>query len=379
MSRKITAAAVQMDGKTAPTEARLQRAQQSVENAAAQGAELILLPELFNTGYSYSPATHYRAETLDGRTAIWMRETAARHNIYLAGSILLLDGSDIFNIMLLFAPDGRMWRYDKNYPWAWERGFFRGGNGITVAETGLGRIGLLICWDIGHAKLWQQYAGQVDLVLISSCPPDVGRLKYLLPNGQIFAPTQMAPMAAQMSDQAEKTFGPVLDNQVRWLNVPALQASPSGRFQSTVPAAKASLLAACAMVPKGVTMLSQADQLQITADFISQTKILDANGQIISQISAEVGEGFTSAEIELADKRPHPITPQPKIDLLPATYAFSDYLLPWLTTPFYRRGIRRAWGSHMAPIDPATRQRAAGLIIASALFLYIMYIFDRHR
>lgn len=376
---KISVAAAQMLGEVKATDNRLNRATNLVQDAAKQGANLVLLPELFNTGYAYSSANYYRAETLEGPTATWMRETAAAHNIHLAGSLLLLDQNEVFNAMLLFAPNGRMWRYDKNYPWAWERAYFRNGSGITIADTDLGRIGLLICWDVAHTNLWQQYAGQVDLMLISSCPPDAGRLAYILPDGRRFDPSQVAPVAAKMNDQADKTFGPTIDKQVRWLKVPAIHASSTGHFQSAVPQSKASLLAAAAMMPGVITKLPKANQIQVTCDFAGCTKILDSGGNILNQISAEAGEGITIAEIALSEKRPRPTDSQPPIALMPLTYAFSDYVLPWLTIPQYRQGVRRAWGQHMAPIDPATRQRAIDFLIISALILLVAFLSGRRR
>ncbi|MEE8389400.1 MAG: nitrilase-related carbon-nitrogen hydrolase [Anaerolineae bacterium] len=62
-----------------------------VTEAAAAGAQLLVLPELFNTGYAYSDANHRLAEPLNGSTATWMKEAAARLNVHLAGTLMLLD------------------------------------------------------------------------------------------------------------------------------------------------------------------------------------------------------------------------------------------------------------------------------------------------
>jgi predicted amidohydrolase len=131
MARIINVAAIQMDANPAPTYDRLQRAQKLITEAARAGAHLVVLPELFNTGYGYRDENYDRAESITGSTANWLRQTAARHQIHLAGSLMLLDGKEIYNALLLFAPDGRMWRYDKNYPWGWERGYFRNAKGTV--------------------------------------------------------------------------------------------------------------------------------------------------------------------------------------------------------------------------------------------------------
>lgn len=162
----LNIAAVQMDANPAPTADRLARAERLVTGAVESGAQLAVLPELFNTGYSYNVENHARVETMDGPTATWMRDIAARLDIHLAGSLMLLDQGGVYNALLLFAPDGRLWRYDKVYPWGWERGSYRGSRQdprVTVAETDLGHIGLLVCWDAAHLNLWKLYAGRVDL------------------------------------------------------------------------------------------------------------------------------------------------------------------------------------------------------------------------
>ena len=217
MPHKVQIATTQMDGNPAPVEQRLQRAEQLVVRAAEAGAQLVVLPELFNAGYTYEDTNHRRAEPLDGPTVSWMKDTAARFDVHLAGSLMLLDEDEVYNALLLWAPDGRMWRYDKVYPLSWERGYFRNGRDITVARTDLGRIGMLICWDAGHAALWRRYAGQVDMILVSSCPPDLSNPVFHLPGSEGITVGDMGPVIGPMLASARRVFGDLLDEQARQL------------------------------------------------------------------------------------------------------------------------------------------------------------------
>jgi predicted amidohydrolase len=73
MPRTIKTAAIQLDAAPAPTAVRLQRAADQVASAAKEGAQLIVLPEIFNTGYAYTHLNHHLAEPMDGPTVTWLK------------------------------------------------------------------------------------------------------------------------------------------------------------------------------------------------------------------------------------------------------------------------------------------------------------------
>lgn len=361
MTREIKVAAIQMDANPAPTEERVARANQLVKAAAEAGAQLVVLPELFNTGYAYSDENFGRAERLDGATAGWLRETAASLHIHLAGSLMLLDGNEVYNSLLLFAPDGRYWRYDKNYPWGWERGYFREANRITVAETDLGDFGMLICWDSAHPNLWRQYAGQVDMMLISSCPPDVSNPTYHFPNGEQVTVAEMGPVMGRVKGDGRRVFGDMINQQTAWLGVPAVNTVGTGRIMTKLPAGRGTLLSFLLLAPHLVKYFPMAAEMAMSCDMVQGCKVVTAAGTVLTELSQAAGETFTMAAVTLADRKPSPQGEQPKPIISLLSYLASDYILPLLTTPIYRQGLRRTWGAHMAPVDAMTQ---SWLIIA---------------
>ena len=341
MPRTLNVAAVQMDANPAPTADRLARADRLVTAAAGTGAHLVVLPELFNTGYAYADENHRLAEPLGGPTATWMGEAAARLRVHLAGSLMLRDRGEVYNALLLFAPDGRMWRYDKNYPWGWERGYFRGRRGITVAETDLGHLGMLICWDTAHPRLWSRYAGRVDLMVISSCPPDVSNPTFHFPGGDSLTFDDMGPIMASMKGAGRLVFGEMIDQRAGWLGVPAVNTVGSGHIRTDVPNGLGSFLTFLPAAPWLARYLPQSSRMQMSCPMVPGCKVVGADGQVLAALTQEQGETFTVAEVTLADERPRPRGPQPASPVPFLTYLVSDVLLPSLSVPVYRRGLRR--------------------------------------
>jgi hypothetical protein len=280
-----------------------------------------------------------------------MRQSAARLGIHLAGSLLLLDGDEVYNTLFLIAPNGRSWRYDKNYPWGWERGYFRGARGTVVADTDLGQFGMLICWDTAHRDLWQQYAGRVDAMVICSCPPDVTNPVYLFPDGSQLTIDQLGPLMVSVKDSGRKLFGDMLNEQTAWLGVPAVNTVGAGRITTDVPRGTATLLALLPSAPWLARYLPMADRMRMSCDLIQGCKVVAADGRVLTEMEQAQGEGFTIATVALADAPPRPRGAQPTSWVPPFAYASSDIVLPRLVEPIYRRGVRRAWGAHMAPDD----------------------------
>jgi len=145
--------------------ANLRRAAEGVDRAAADGAEIVCLPEMFTTPYGNEWFPRF-AEAADGETAEMLSRAAERSGIVLSGgSFPEREGERLYNTSLLFGPQGQLLSrhrklhlFDIDLP---ERFSFResdtlsAGDAVTVADTPYGRIGTAICFDIRFPELFR--------------------------------------------------------------------------------------------------------------------------------------------------------------------------------------------------------------------------------
>ncbi|WP_102789459.1 nitrilase family protein [Stenotrophomonas bentonitica] len=126
----------------------LSLAREAVEN----GATLIVLPELANTGYLFADRqdAYAHAEVIpDGPSTRAWTDFAREHQIHLAAGLAERDGVHLYDTAVLMGPDGLIGKYRKAHLWNKEKLWFSPGNlGFPVFETSIGRIGLMICWDV---------------------------------------------------------------------------------------------------------------------------------------------------------------------------------------------------------------------------------------
>lgn len=125
---------------------------QRLDAAVANGAQLVVLPELATTGYCFSgrAEAYAHAEPVPGGAAVqgWV-SYAAQHGIYIVGCLVEQDGLQLFDTAVLVGPEGYIGRYRKTHLWNNEKLWFTPGDeGYPVFETKIGRIGLMVCWDI---------------------------------------------------------------------------------------------------------------------------------------------------------------------------------------------------------------------------------------
>ena len=155
-----------------------------VDEAVAQGAQMLVLPEYFPI-IGAADADRVRARESFGRGQVqdWLAETSARHGVWLfAGSIPLeADAPDkMRNSSLAYNPEGRcVARYDKMLLFGFRKGdehydeaaFIEPGDRPMSVLTPYGRVALSICYDLRFPELYRAL-GPVDLILVPAAFTD---------------------------------------------------------------------------------------------------------------------------------------------------------------------------------------------------------------
>jgi N-carbamoylputrescine amidase len=167
----VKIAAVQMEPVVGKKDENVRRTLELVEKAAAQGARLIVLPELCNSGYvfeSREEAFALAEEVPQGPTCKAWMDVARRHGLHLVAGISERDGQALYNAAVLIGPSGYVDTFRKVHLWAAENLFFEPGNrGFPVFKTPLGRIGVFICYDGWFPESYRLCALQgADIVCI---------------------------------------------------------------------------------------------------------------------------------------------------------------------------------------------------------------------
>ncbi|MDR1340722.1 MAG: amidohydrolase [Prevotellaceae bacterium] len=176
-------------------------------NSSAR-ADLIILPEMFTTGFCMSPLNI--AEKANTATLAWLRSLAEEKNSAIAGSIATEENGKYYNRFHFVKPDGSCSIYDKRhlFSFAGETGKYTAGNGRVVVEYGGFRILLQVCYDI-RFPVFSRNRGDYDMIIyVANWPVSrIGAWNALLPARAIENQCYVAGVNRTGSDPAAKYNG----------------------------------------------------------------------------------------------------------------------------------------------------------------------------
>lgn len=157
---KFKVAAIQMDCVVGDVKSNLEKSERLIDEAVRQEAKIVVLPELFNTGYRVEKEDPIYSETLYGDTIQWMHRIAKEQNIILVSSIIEkveVEGM-YYDTAVVVTSEGLVNHYRKIYLWDQENVRFKKGDTYQVEAIGDIKIGLQICYEIGIPEGARQMA-----------------------------------------------------------------------------------------------------------------------------------------------------------------------------------------------------------------------------
>jgi predicted amidohydrolase len=218
---KLAVAAIQSPSEPLRVAENLERADAGLREARRGGAELAVLPEMFNTGYGLLPDYAPLAEGRDGPTLTHLARRSRQWKMAIAAGFVEREGHHLYDALAFCLPDGSTHVYRKRNLVFWERFRFRPGREAVVVRTPWGRVGLAVCADMIYRRVWDDYRGRIDLAIVAAAWPDfahreTGRRHWLFGH--------VGPLSAAIPQKVATDLG-----------VPVVFANQCGATRTVIP------------------------------------------------------------------------------------------------------------------------------------------------
>jgi omega-amidase len=117
-------------------------------NAIAETIDLIVLPEMFTTGFTMNP--NNGAETMQGETILWLQSLAKAKNSAITGSLVIKENNNFYNRLVFVFPSGEIQYYDKRHLFTLvgEDKVYTSGKEKLIVEYLGWKICPLVCYDL---------------------------------------------------------------------------------------------------------------------------------------------------------------------------------------------------------------------------------------
>ena len=134
--------------------------------------DLIILPEMFNTGFSMNAEA--LAEELNGKTMQWMKQMAVKYECVVTGSLIIKENDNHYNRMIWMLPDGSFSFYDKRHLFGLgneDKNYTAGTENVIVDLKGW-KIRLAICYDLRFPVWLRNKEEEYDILMLIASWPD---------------------------------------------------------------------------------------------------------------------------------------------------------------------------------------------------------------
>ena len=162
MKESLKIAAIQFDIKWESKHENLQIIEKRLEKFSE--TDIILLPEMFTTGFTMQAKKF--SENMGGKTIKWMKKWSKKLDLAIAGSIIISEGSEIYNRFVFVTPESQIFFYDKRHTFtlANENKYYTKGNNLGIFDYQGWKICLRICYDL-RFPVWSRNKYNYDLLI----------------------------------------------------------------------------------------------------------------------------------------------------------------------------------------------------------------------
>ena len=166
-------------------EGNISHANQGIAEAISHGAQIIVLPELTNSGYVFTSVSEVqdRSTTLDGEIISQWKEIAHKNDVVIVAGLALSVESRLYNASVIIDKSGLLGWYAKAHLFGEEHQFFKSGEKPPlVVNTAHGRIATMVCYDVEFPE-WVRLAmlDRAALLAIPTNWPNLGQLIHGTP------------------------------------------------------------------------------------------------------------------------------------------------------------------------------------------------------
>ena len=136
-------------------------------NAISEKADLIVLPEMFTSGFTMNPK--YVCEAMDGETVLWLKLIAKAKNSAITGSLIIKENNNYYNRLVFVFPSGEIQFYNKRHLFTLageEKAYTAGKEKLIIDYLGF-KICPLICYDL-RFPVFSRNTEEYDVLLYVS-------------------------------------------------------------------------------------------------------------------------------------------------------------------------------------------------------------------
>ena len=165
---------VQLDVKVNNYKANLECAERMIEQCVNDGADIVCLPEAFATSLNL-PKAKELSQTIEGEICTYMRNIAKAKHIFLIGGFIENEHDKVFSTAICIDPQGNIiGKYQRRYIYALEKHFITGGTKSCLIDTPLGKLGIIMGYDINFPESCRElFRKKVEIIISPTQIPKV--------------------------------------------------------------------------------------------------------------------------------------------------------------------------------------------------------------